>query len=126
MILFGLSMLGPSGLSGESGPPQPSPSHRVLVVGDSLAVGTAPFLGDMLAGYELRWEIRSGRTTPEGLRRLRESVPAFRPQTVVVSLGTNDGSDPRRFAERIARVRAAVPARACVVWASLFRLSRSR
>ena len=78
-MLLGLSMLGPSALSGASGPSQPAPPHRVLVLGDSLAVGIEPFLGDMLAGYEVRWDSRSGRTTPEGLRRLREDVPVFRP-----------------------------------------------
>lgn len=96
----------------------------MLVIGDSLAVGTERYLGEMLPGYDVRWDVRSGRTTPEGLQRLRGDLRHVRPQTVVVSLGTNDGSDPGRFERRIGRVLAAVPADACVVWASVFRPAR--
>lgn len=115
-------MLGQTALSGADA--VPDPPHRVLVIGDSLAVGTERYLGEMLPGYDVRWDVRSGRTTPEGLRRLRGDLRAVQPQTVVVSLGTNDGSDPRRFEHRIRRVLAAVPADACVVWASVYRPAR--
>jgi lysophospholipase L1-like esterase len=99
----------------------PSP---VLVVGDSLAVGMRPYLGTMLGSSEVVWDARSGRTTPEGLVRLRARLGEVTPQTVVISLGTNDGPDPTRFADRIQRALDAIPVSACVVWTDINRPPR--
>jgi lysophospholipase L1-like esterase len=99
----------------------PSP---VLVVGDSLAVGMKPYLGQLLGASEVVWDARSGRTTPEGLVRLRARLREVTPQTVVISLGTNDGPDPARFAARIHRALAVIPASACVVWTDINRPPR--
>jgi lysophospholipase L1-like esterase len=99
----------------------PSP---VLVVGDSLAVGMKPYLGELLSSSEVVWDARSGRTTPEGLTRLRARLREVAPQTVVVSLGTNDGPDPARFADRIHRALAAIPTSACIVWPDINRPPR--
>jgi lysophospholipase L1-like esterase len=99
----------------------PSP---VLVVGDSLAVGMRPYLGTMLGSSEVVWDARSGRTTPEGLVRLRARLREVAPRTVVISLGTNDGPDPRRFAGRIQRALDAIPVSACVVWTDINRPPR--
>jgi GDSL-like lipase/acylhydrolase family protein len=96
----------------------------VLVVGDSLAVGMRPFLGSMLPDREVVWDARTGRTTPQGLARLRADLPQVTPTTVVVSLGTNDGSDPGRFANRMRRLLLALPPTACVVWPAIYRPPR--
>jgi lysophospholipase L1-like esterase len=96
----------------------------VLVVGDSLAVGLEPSLTAMLGGPPTTWDARSGRTTPDGLRALRAALRTVRPTTVVVSLGTNDGPDPARFADRIRRALAAIPQDACVVWSAIYRPPR--
>jgi hypothetical protein len=48
-------------------PTAPGAAPTVLVVGDSLAVGTEPFLGQLLTQHDLSWDARSGRTTPQGL-----------------------------------------------------------
>lgn len=96
----------------------------VLVLGDSLAVGMGPFLGSMLPDREVVWDAHTGRTTPQGLARLRADLPQVTPMTVVVSLGTNDGSDPGRFANRMRRLLLALPPTACVVWPAIYRPSR--
>jgi hypothetical protein len=96
----------------------------VLVVGDSLAVGMRPFLIPMLGDRDVAWDSRTGRTTPQGLQVLRATLPQITPATVVVSLGTNDGSDPRRFADRIRRVLLALPPHACVIWPTIIRPPR--
>lgn len=96
----------------------------VLVLGDSLAVGMRPFLGSMLPDREVVWDARTGRTTPQGLARLRADLPQVTPTTVVVSLGTNDGSDPGRFASRMRRLLLALPPTACVVWPAIYRPPR--
>ena len=99
----------------------PSP---ILVVGDSLAVGLEPHLGAMLQPSAVVWDARSGRTTPQGLVRLRAGLREVAPRTVVISLGTNDGPDPRRFASRIHRALQAIPATDCVVWLDINRPPR--
>jgi lysophospholipase L1-like esterase len=97
---------------------------RVLVVGDSLAVGMEPYLTPILAPGEVVWDARSGRTTPQGLVRLRARLREGTPDTVVISLGTNDGPDPARFASRIDRALQAIPASACIIWLDLNRPPR--
>jgi lysophospholipase L1-like esterase len=96
----------------------------ILVVGDSLAVGLEPHLGAMLQPNAVVWDARSGRTTPQGLVRLRARLREVAPRTVVISLGTNDGPDPRRFASRIHRALQAIPATDCVVWLDINRPPR--
>ncbi len=96
----------------------------VLVVGDSLAVGTEPYLAPLLEGVNLVSDVRNGITTPQGMRLLRMSLRTVVPQTVVVSLGTNDGGDPGRFADRLRRTLALLPADTCVVWSTIIRPRR--
>lgn len=65
-------------------------SASVLVVGDSLGVGTEPSLRAALPTLAIDADSRNGRTSPEGVAALRERL---RPEheTVVFDLGTNDG-----------------------------------
>lgn len=102
----------------------PSDPHGTLVIGDSLAVGLRPYLGALLPGRTITWDVRSGRTTPQGLQRLRAQLRDANPRLVIVSLGTNDGPDPRRFVSRLRRALAAIPGDACVVWSSILRPRR--
>src|SRR4051794_25601482 len=95
----------------------------VLVVGDSLAVGLKPYLGDLL-GENPTWDAVSGRTTPQGMTALRGALRRIQPRTVIVSLGTNDGPDPERFRDRMRRTLAAMPQAQCVVWSALSRPPR--
>lgn len=96
----------------------------VLVIGDSLAVGTQPHLAPLLADRNLVSDVRNGITTPQGMRLLRMSLRTVAPATVVVSLGTNDGGDPKRFANRLRRTMALLPQDTCVVWSTIIRPRR--
>jgi alkylated DNA nucleotide flippase Atl1 len=96
----------------------------VLVVGDSLAVGLEPTLGSLLAPRTLVWDVDAGRTTPEGLVRLRSRLRTVRPAAVLISLGTNDGPHADRFRDRVHRALRAIPPGVCVVWSDIDRPAR--
>lgn len=97
---------------------------QVLVVGDSMAVGTRPFLGEMVTDREVTFDAISGRTTPQGMRALHVVLRRVTPQTVVLNLGTNDGSRAGVFANRIQRTLAALEPATCVVWPAISRARR--
>ncbi|HEV7806929.1 MAG TPA: SGNH/GDSL hydrolase family protein [Solirubrobacteraceae bacterium] len=97
---------------------------QVLIVGDSIAVGLHPFLVKMITDREVTFDAKNGRTTPQGLRALRFELERYAPQAVVLNLGTNDGSDPDVFAERVAKALHAVPRSTCVVWPAIVRAPR--
>jgi lysophospholipase L1-like esterase len=105
--------------------PAPAPATAmsdVLVLGDSLAVGTMPYLDSMLPlDINLTWDAVDGRTTPQGIDSLRLDLREVEPQLVVVSLGSNDGPDPERFTRRIRQVLADVSPQTCVAWFSIVR-----
>ncbi len=104
--------------------PEPQIPVDVLVVGDSLAVGMRPSLPDDIAPRTVWWDARTGRTTPEQLKTLKLLVQAHTPRVVVISLGTNDGSDPSRFSARVRRTLQVVGDDACVVWPDISRPER--
>ena len=96
----------------------------VLIIGDSLAVGTQPYLGQLLAGRNVVSDVRNGITTPDGMRMLRMSLRQVTPSAVVVSLGSNDGGDAQRFASRLRRTLALLPLDTCVIWSTIIRPRR--
>ena len=95
---------------------QPGP---VLVVGDSLQVGTGPHLKRELGG-DVTVAARSGRPSAEGLGVLRRRIrPAHR--VVVFDLGTNDPpAQPERLRGALAAARQLAGTR-CLVVATLVR-----
>lgn len=97
---------------------------QVLIVGDSLAVGMQDFLSEMITDREVTFDAGNGWTTPQGMSRLRLDMQRYAPQTVVVSLGTNDGSHPGVFADRVRRTLALIPPDTCVVWLTIVRPPR--
>jgi lysophospholipase L1-like esterase len=99
-------------------------SADVLVLGDSLGVGLRPSLAGLLGDTKIAWDVRSGRTTPQGLTALRSAMRIVHPKTVIVSLGTNDGPNGATFATRITKVLRDIGPDACVVWADIYRPAR--
>lgn len=96
----------------------------VLVVGDSLAVGTLPHLAPMLGERTVVAAAKNGITTPQGMRLVRMNLRTMTPRIVVFSLGTNDGSSAKRFADRLRRTMKLLPADACVIWSTIVRPPR--
>lgn len=94
-------------------------SARVLVVGDSLEVGTGPYLRGQLRGIAaLALDARVGRSSREGLRVLRAHLSSA-DDVVVFDLGTNDGS-PAALGADLAGAAATVGDR-CLVVSTLVR-----
>ena len=92
----------------------------LYTVGDSLAVGTDPYLRGALPGWGLHSSTAISRHAPDGPPILAGRARLAR--HVAVSLGTND--DPRvvdAFRGSIRRVMHVAGARRCVVWANIVR-----
>jgi lysophospholipase L1-like esterase len=118
-LLLGLHQ----GQSLAQSPPAPAaPADNLLVLGDSLAVGTMPYLDGMLPSeVNVTWDAVDGRTTPQGIESLQFDLHDVEPEVVAVSLGSNDGPDPARFTSRIRRLLADVSPTTCVAWFSIVR-----
>src|SRR6476646_542764 len=75
--------------------PSDEPESDLLVLGDSLAVGTMPYLDQMVpSDVNITWDAVDGRTTPQGIDSLRFDLREVAPEIVAVRLGSNDGPDP--------------------------------
>lgn len=104
-----------------SAPARPIATLTVLDVGDSLSIGTAPYLDRSLRSFRIveRHDVglHAGDAAAVVARR-RTSLPPV----IVVSAGTND--DPRlvsTFARSVSRIVAAAGRRRCVVWPTIVR-----
>jgi lysophospholipase L1-like esterase len=96
-------------------------SQSAVVVGDSLAAGTAPYLPRLLPGWTIHQQAAAGVQTHEGVDRVR-SLRLRLPAHLVVSLGTND--DPRlvtAFRRSVRTVVALAGTGRCVVWPNIVR-----
>ena len=96
-------------------------SRRLLVNGDSLAVGTKPYLPRELDGWKVTQSATISRHAYEGADVMR-SYGRSLPRVIHVSLGTND--DPRTvgaFRAAIRDVMKVAGARRCVVWTNIVR-----
>jgi lysophospholipase L1-like esterase len=118
-VLFQLATTQDRSLAQEA---PPRFATNVLVLGDSLAVGTMPYLDTMLpSDVNVTWDAVDGRTTPQGIESLQFDLHEVEPELIAVSLGTNDGPDPDRFTSRIRRLLAGVSPNTCVAWFSIVR-----
>lgn len=96
---------------------------RVFVNGDSLAVGTRPYLPGDLPGWPIEQSASISRQAPEGVDILRSKGRGLA-SVIVMSLGTN--GDPRASDDFASAVREALriagPHR-CVIWPNIVRPS---
>jgi lysophospholipase L1-like esterase len=96
-------------------------SRRLLVNGDSLAVGTKPYIPRELDGWKVTQSTAVSRHAHQGADVMR-SYGRRLPRVVHVSLGTND--DPRQvegFRASIEEVMEVAGERRCVVWTNIVR-----
>ncbi len=97
-------------------------TKRTFVVGDSLAVGTRPYLVRALRGWRVGHSVSISKHAPEGASELGRRGARSLPPVVVASLGTND--DPGAVSSFDHSVRVALRAvgkRGCVVWPNIVR-----
>ena len=93
---------------------------RLLVIGDSLAIGTQAPLAGLLGDWRIRTVARIGRPLDEGMRVFRALEPV--PVVTAFSLFTND--DPANVRALVRAVRESLDLErgaACAVWATVVR-----
>jgi hypothetical protein len=100
--------------------PAAANEHSLFVNGDSLAVGTQPYVPRALPGWTVRTSASISRHAFEGPGVLRAA--GVLPPVIAVSLGTND--DPHQvggFLRAIRETMSVVGPSRCVVWATIRR-----
>jgi hypothetical protein len=108
-------------LGARSASSSPGPAHAVLDVGDSLSVGTGPYLRRRLHGYRIE-EVHDIGLHAYDAAAIVAARRASLPSVVVISAGTND--DPRivsTFIRSVSRVLVTAGTERCVVWPSIVR-----
>jgi hypothetical protein len=94
---------------------------RAFVVGDSLALGTEPYLGRDLGGWRVHTSASISKNAAQGAQELARRGRHL-PPVVVASLGTND--DPHGvsgFEHEVRTALGAVGKHGCVVWPNIVR-----
>lgn len=102
----------------------PEAPGRILDLGDSLSIGTGPYLRALLPGYRIDPLHGVGLQASEVAALAARSRASF-PPVVVVSAGTND--DPRNvsiFARAISDIVTLAGSKRCVVWPTIARLTK--
>jgi hypothetical protein len=102
----------------------PEARKEVLVVGDSLTVGSLDFFTTAAAkaGFAFDVSAEIGREIPEGVEQLKQLSSGRR--LVVIALGTNDatpGATDADLSARIDAALAAVPKTTPIVWVPPYR-----
>jgi lysophospholipase L1-like esterase len=96
-------------------------SRRLLVNGDSLAVGTKPYIPRELEGWRVRQSTEVSRHAYEGADVMRAFGRRL-PRVIHVSLGTNDDpSQVEAFQGAVDDVMEVAGERRCVVWTNIVR-----
>jgi lysophospholipase L1-like esterase len=93
---------------------------RVLVVGDSITVGSRGAIVHALPGWESSFYAKVGRTTEEGVTAAKTVHGRDDLDAVVVELGTNESTD-QGFPDRIRQMLQVVGQGRLVVWVTVHR-----
>jgi lysophospholipase L1-like esterase len=97
------------------GAAQSAGDASVLVVGDSLGEGTAPYLKQQLPGTPIRSEVQTSETSAAGLDVLQQAISPS-DAVVVFALGTNDDpSAQSSYAQTLAQAAAIADGRCLIV-----------
>ena len=96
-------------------------SRRLLVNGDSLAVGTKPYIPKELSGWKVTQSATVSRHANQGADVMR-SYGRSLPRVIHVSLGTNDDpNDVAGFRAAVRDVMKVAGSKRCVVWTNIRR-----
>jgi lysophospholipase L1-like esterase len=117
-VMVALAALAPAGLGAARKLPY---SRTLLVVGDSLTVGTRPYLPRFLRGWHVKQVVSISKQAYEGPPTLKRYGHRL-PRVIFVNLGTNGGSHDVGAIDSAVRrtMRIAGPDR-CVVWSNIVR-----
>ena len=102
--------------------PSGNASETLVMIGDSLAQGTEPFLGGLLPGWRVTTEARRGRPLAEGMQVLSSTPLGSTSVVLAFSLFTNDS--PGNVGALEAAVRQSVQragSGGCAIWATIVR-----
>jgi lysophospholipase L1-like esterase len=91
----------------------------VLLIGDSLAEGTAPYLPGLLPERQITQEYGVGRSLSSGVSELRADASTL-PPILVLSLGSNDVPTPSSFGALVNEALS-VAGNRCVIWPDIVR-----
>jgi lysophospholipase L1-like esterase len=96
-------------------------SRNLLVNGDSLAVGTKPYIPKYLGDWKVTQSATVSRHAYQGADVMRSYGKAL-PRVIHVSLGTNDDpNDVDGFRTAVRDVMRVAGSRRCVVWTNIRR-----
>lgn len=96
-------------------------SRKLLVDGDSLAVGTKPYIPKELSGWKVTQSATVSRHANQGADVMR-SYGRSLPRVIHVSLGTNDDpNDTAGFRAAVRDVMKVAGSKRCVVWTNIRR-----
>lgn len=84
-------------------------SARILYVGDSLGVGTSPYLRSAIGPRSVQVDSEVGRSSTEGLSVLRATLRPMH-EIVIFDIGTNDWS-PQTLAKNLSSARRLIGSR---------------
>lgn len=101
--------------------PTSSGAPRFVMIGDSLAEGTASRLPGLLPGWSVITDGETGRTLSEGMAIWRASRGSSTPTVAAFSLFTNDSPSAVASFEAAVRETVTAPAAPCVIWATIAR-----
>jgi lysophospholipase L1-like esterase len=105
-------VIGPLATDGAA---QSAGEASVLVVGDSLGEGTAPYLKQQLSGTPIHSEVQTSETSAAGLEVLESAITAA-DAVVVFALGTNDDpSAQSAYADTLAQAAAIAEGRCLII-----------